>query len=98
MSMEDILKSLPDEQRAALEESNAAAEAQSRLISDEAKEQGLPLAVREGKEVYINVNLLESLAAQEAISVLFGSASADDFGRFLVQLGDYARAAHQFVS
>lgn len=96
-NLDDLLSSLPQETQDAFKVARMEGEEAARKSVAVAREKGLPLAVRDGDEVYVNTKALSAIIQTTGLKAILGTATGEDFGRLVVSLGDMARAAQIYV-
>ena len=96
-NLDDLLSSLPQETQDVFKVARMEGEEAARKSVAVAREKGLPLAIRDGEDVYVNTKALSAIIQTTGLKAVFGQPTAEDFGRLIVALGDMTRAAEIYV-
>lgn len=98
MDLDNFIAGLPQDQQDTFRVAQIENEEAARRVVDVAREKNLRLAIKDGEEVFLNVNALKAVTSLEALKAILGTAGANDFSRLIVSLGDIARAAQIYVA
>jgi hypothetical protein len=96
-NLDDLLSSLPQETQDLFKVARIEGEEAARKSAQVARDNGLPLSVKDGDDVFINVKALRAIIQTAGVKALLGEPSPEDFGRLIVSLGDTARAAEIYA-